>query len=166
MHAAAVPAVVPESKVVAQLPSPTSVRGSSANRTRVTSLLDIQSPIRVVVQPPLRDLSSGREPHAGKLLRVGDELVQRTDPARAADHPAVQPDRHHLRILLRLVVEHVETVLEVLQKLPLSARAVRLPEPEVVDIGGIRNHQVPLTFDAYEIGNVVVVSIAIVEKAA
>jgi hypothetical protein len=35
-------------------------------------------------------------------------------------------------MFLRLVVEHVETVLEVFEKLPLRARAVRLPELEVV----------------------------------
>ena len=48
------------------------------------------------------------KPHLAVRGNVGERPVQRADTVRHADQERMQRDRHHSRVLLAFLVEHVE----------------------------------------------------------
>src|SRR4051794_36512803 len=56
-------------------------------------------------RPMPGDVDPARDPHVGLALDIVEKLFQAADAGRLADHPHVQPDRHHPRTSRAFAVE-------------------------------------------------------------
>src|SRR3954449_12276098 len=62
----------------------------------------------MVFEIPLGDLLASGEPDVVELLAVGDEVAQRADAERLADHMGMQADVHEASTFGALVIKPVE----------------------------------------------------------
>src|SRR5271165_5059304 len=90
--------------------------------------------MREILLPMLGDIEPRRHPDALVLLDIIEEAHQGCGATGAADDPAVQPDRHHLRLCLAFGIQHVKTVLQIGEELVAPAEALRIDEAHVVGI--------------------------------
>src|ERR687896_1093965 len=104
-------------------PGPISSRGAGL----------ISSGISVVLQPVAGDIDAPGNPGFFSPY-VLQELFKRCEPSRAADEAAMQAHRHHAPAF---GVEHVEAVLQVVEKIRPRVEALRRGEAHVVRVEGI-----------------------------
>src|ERR1700730_16306999 len=83
-------------------------------------------------------------------------------PRWMADEPHVQPDRHHLRLPVSLVAQHVEGIAHETE--PLLRRAHPAGVFAVIIGKRIRDDEVPLALDRLPEWQLVTVVIAVVEE--
>jgi hypothetical protein len=123
--------------------------------------------VGVVLRPVAGDVDAAREPDPVLRCRVVEEPHQPGNLSRAADQPVVQPDRHHLRAARRaLGMERVEGILEVLEELLAGDVAGRGGEAHVVGFQRIGDDQLVARADLQPIGQVVVIGVGDIGKAA
>ena len=79
----------------------------------------------VVPDPVPGDVDAPRHPDPVVTTDVVEEARQRRRPAGAADEPAMQADRDHLRRCLALGIEQVEGVLQIGEELVAGIEALR-----------------------------------------
>ncbi|RMN90754.1 hypothetical protein ALQ49_05903 [Pseudomonas syringae pv. apii] len=118
--------------------------------------------------PVAGDVHTAGEPHLLMAFDVFDEALECGEPGRAANQTAVQTDGEHLRRVLAFGIQHVERVLQVLEKLLAVVETLHLCEAHVVGVQRIRDHQMRLAGRVVRlpVRQVIVVGVAIIKKAA
>src|SRR5262245_15618156 len=92
------------------------------------------SPIRVVLTPMAGDIHAAADPHLAVALYVVEKAREPRGAPGVPDHPAMHPDRHHLRRGRAFRVEHVEGVLAVREEVVAGAEPGRCAVLGVVGV--------------------------------
>ena len=125
------------------------------------------APRRMRRLPVAGDVDAAAQPHAALGLHVIEKPRQRRRPSRAADEPAVEADRHHLRRTgAPLLVEQVEAVLEVGEELVARVEPLRGGKAHVVGIERVGHDQVRPARTLDPVGQIVGIGVGGVEEAA
>src|SRR3546814_12913728 len=90
------------------------------------------------------DVDAPAEPDLLMTLGVFKKTLEGREAGRTADQAAVQADGKHLRRLAAFGIQHVEGILEVLEKIVALVETLDLSKAHVVGVQGVRNHQVRL----------------------
>src|SRR5439155_24359364 len=90
-------------------------------------------PVRVLFDPVPRDVDTAADPHVVVALEIVEEACERRGPPRPTYEPNVQAERHHLRLIGALRVEHVERVSRVGEPIIAGREATGKSELHVVD---------------------------------
>src|SRR5689334_17875876 len=144
-------------------PGPISRRGAGL-MSCMTSLS-----MRMVLQPVACDVDAPRDPDL-LAAHVLEKALERGEPSRTADEPAVQADRHHARRAVAFLVEDVEGILEIGEELVARVEPLGRGEAHVVRVQGIRDDElrpaalVPVTSVVPR--QVVAVVVGVVDEAA
>src|ERR1700730_11468986 len=91
--------------------------------------------------PVLSDLQPRRHPDALMLHDIVEKPHQRGRAPGTSGDAAVQAHRHHLGRGLAFGVQHVETVLQIREKLIAAAKSLRVDKTHVVGIETVANNQ-------------------------
>ena len=111
------------------------------------------------------DLFTRCNPGATLSCYVLKNLLQGSNPPRSRDHAQVQADGQHPRLVSALAPEPVVGCAHVFCEFPARAKSLCVLELHVIGIKGIGQHQMVAIADRNEIGCVVVVGVAVIEKA-
>src|SRR5262249_53990837 len=126
-----------------------------------------QSALRVKRPPVLGDRGPVAEPHALVPLDMLEQARQRSNPAGATDDAAVKANAHHAWSAFdSQAIEPVERITAVAEELLAGAEIAAALQAAVVVVEAIGDHQVSLARNLRPVGEIVVVRVAVIEKAA
>jgi hypothetical protein len=114
----------------------------------------------------MRDVDAAGDPGLALIGDVPENPVERADSPRPADHAQVKPDRQHLGRVHAFPVQPVEGLDDIFRKIRCTAESLRVKKLHVVGIESIGQHEVAVATDLDEIRQIVVIGVAVVEKAA
>jgi len=126
----------------------------------------IAAPGRMRPDPVSCDVETSRDPDAIVLADIVEKTRQRGSAAGTADETAMQADRHHLRPIVALGVERVETVLEIGEELFAAIETLRRGEAHVVGVERVGHEQLLAFSVIVPIGQFVGIDVGRIEKAA
>jgi len=95
----------------------------------------------MVLVPVLRDIHAAADPDLTVFFYVVEETLERGEPTRPSDQPAMQANGHHFWGLLTFLIQHVKRVFQVIEKLLAGVKALRCSKAHIVGIERIRHHQ-------------------------
>src|SRR3984957_18596111 len=113
-----------------------------------------------------RDVLAPRNPDAFSRPHRGEDPVERADTPRPTNDSQMQSDGHHLGRMRAFAIERVEGVQNVVRKIDWASETVGVQELHVVRVEGVGQHDMWAIRLAHDRWKVVVVAVAIIEKAA
>src|SRR6266850_1491654 len=115
--------------------------------------------------PVLGDVDAACDPHAPVPVDIVQRALETRGARRMPDEPHVQPERYHLGLRLALAVEHVEAVLHE-GEIVVGGEEAAAAELRIVRREAVRHDQMRTLVHAHPVGQLVVVGVRVVEKAA
>src|SRR5436853_538262 len=92
--------------------------------------------------PMARNIDAPCDPHPLALANMVEETNESRGTAGPPGEAAMQADRHHLGCMLAFGIEHVERVSQIDEQVVGVAKTLRIDEPHIVGVEGVRNNQV------------------------
>src|SRR5262249_15975074 len=137
--------------------------GPGPIRSRGAGLMS--SGMGMLLQPVAGDVDAPRDPDL-LAAHVLEKALERSEAPGTADEPAVQAHRHHARRAVAFLVQDVEGILEIREKLVARVEALRRGEAHVVRVEGVGHDELSLSVARVVPRQVVVVVVGVVDKAA
>src|SRR6266403_6168365 len=121
-----------------------------------------------MVQAPMPgDRLSIAQPDTLMALDVIEQAHQCADPAGTSNDAPVQADGHHARpAFAAQSIQPVEGIAAIGEEIVAGCEVAAALQAAVVAVEGMRNHQMRPSADSNPVGQVVVVGVAVVQKAA